>query len=58
MYYLYYYRKEFTYTFPFAGMAFTFAERTVDKNGTEYVVMDEDGNFVHKKDLVLSSEVS
>jgi|TARA_B100000902_G_scaffold225837_1_gene214409 hypothetical protein len=41
----------------FPMQAFDFAEETEKNNGTEYVVMDEDGYFVHKKDLVSSSGV-
>ena len=57
MYTLYYYRKDFYYTFMFPMQAFDFAEETEKNNGTDYVVMDEDGYFVHKKDLVSSSGV-
>tara|TARA_S200000501_G_scaffold103423_1_gene96853 strand:- start:2377 stop:2553 length:177 start_codon:yes stop_codon:yes gene_type:complete len=58
MYTLYYYRKEAYWTFMFPMQAFDFAEKNVKTNGTEYVVMDDDGYFVHKKDLELTSEVS
>ena len=58
MYTLYYYRKEAYWTFMFPMQAFDFAEKNVKTNGTEYVVMDSDGYFVHKKDLELTSEVS
>ena len=58
MYSLYYYRKEAYWTFMFPMQAFDFAEKNVKTNGTEYVVMDDDGYFVHKKDLELTSEVS
>ena len=51
MYTLYYYRKEAYWTFMFPMQAFDFAEKNVKTNGTEYVVMDSDGYFVHKKDL-------
>ena len=51
MYRLYYYRDDATFGFDFPMMAFNFAERMKEINGTEYVVMD-DGYFVHKKDLV------
>ena len=52
MYALYYYRDDATFGFDFPMMAFNFAERMKEINGTEYVVMDSDGYFVHKKDLV------
>ena len=52
MYRLYYYRDNATFGFDFPMMAFNFAERMKEINGTEYVVMDDDGYFVHKKDLV------
>jgi len=52
MYRLYYYRDDATFGFDFPMMAFNFAERMKKTNGTEYVVMDNDGYFVHKKDLV------
>ena len=58
MYTLYYYREDFYYTFDFPMQAFNFAEENEKTNGTEYVVMDSDGYFVHKKDLELTSEVS
>ena len=58
MYTLYYYREEAYWTFMFPMQAFDFAEKNVKTNGTEYVVMDSDGYFVHKKDLELTSEVS
>tara|TARA_Y200000002_G_C22516371_1_gene593619 strand:- start:278 stop:454 length:177 start_codon:yes stop_codon:yes gene_type:complete len=58
MYTLYYYREEAYWTFMFPMQAFDFAEKNVKTNGTEYVVMDDDGYFVHKKDLELTSEVS
>jgi len=57
MYTLYYYREEAYWTFAFPMQAFDFAERNEKTNGTEYVVMDEDGYFVHKKDLVSPSGV-
>ena len=57
MYTLYYYREEAYWTFAFPMMAFNFAERMKKTNGTEYVVMDSDGYFVHKKDLVSPSGV-
>ena len=57
MYTLYYYRKDFYYTFMFPMQVFDFAEETEKNNGTEYVVMDKDGYFVHKKDLVSPSGV-
>ena len=52
MYTLYYYREDFYYTFDFPMQAFNFAEENEKTNGTEYVVMDSDDYFVHKKDLV------
>ncbi len=52
MYTLYYYRDDAYFGFDFPMMAFNFAERMEKTNGTEYVVMDSDGYFVHKKDLV------
>ena len=58
MYTLYYYREEAYWTFMFPMQAFDFAKRNEKTNGTEYVVMDEEGYFVHKKDLELTSEVS
>ena len=51
MYTLYYYRDDAYFGFDFPMMAFNFAERMEKTNGTEYVVMDSDGYFVHKKDL-------
>ena len=57
MYTLYYYREEAYWTFAFPMQAFDFAERNEKTNGTEYVVMDSDGYFVHKKDLVSPSGV-
>ncbi len=57
MYTLYYYREDFYYTFDFPMQAFNFAEENEKTNGTEYVVMDSDDYFVHKKDLVSPSGV-
>ena len=57
MYRLYYYRDDAYFGFDYPKMAFNFAERMTKINGTEYVVMDSDGYFVHKKDLVSPSGV-
>ena len=57
MYTLYYYRDEAYWTFNVPMQAFDFAEKNKKTNGTEYVVMDEEGYFVHKKDLKLPNEV-
>ena len=51
MYRLYYYRDDATFGFDFPMMAFNFAERMTKINGTEYVVLDDDGYCVNKKDL-------
>ena len=51
MYTLYYYRDDAYFGFDFPMMAFNFAKRMEKTNGTEYVVMDDDGYFVNKKDL-------
>ena len=61
MYTVYYYKDNASFGFDLPEMAFGFAERMEEINGTEYVVQDSNGYmmqkkyFVHNRDYIFST---
>ena len=52
MYTVYYYKDNASFGFDLPIMAFRFAERMEEINGTEYVVQDSNGYMMQKKYFV------